>query len=374
MALSLATRALTFVREGDQYRAEYTVTADFRQNGVVVYAFEATEVVQVAGYKETARTDESVIFQQFFNLAPGTYALALRVRDKLGSRTGVVARQIVIPTIQRNGFSSVIYVHEAMPRSGIDSLPKVVASPRSMAVFGRDTILAAYVETCRGVAGDRIQVAIRDDNGAEVWSDTAVLDMVDSVASGTIRIPVSRLEIGAMSMVVSRMGSSDSTQASLFISFGADLPVASFEDMLGYLTLYASPRRLSGLRNASSSDRASSWAAFLRETDPVPETSQHEGLRAYFARIEQANQDFREQGLAGWRTDRGRVSVVLGPPDNIIESTRGATGNRHATQIWEYPRFQLRLVFVDQTGFDQWRLTSDSEAGFQTVMRRELIR
>jgi GWxTD domain-containing protein len=222
--------------------------------------------------------------------------------------------------------------------------------------------------------GERIQASVRDDDGALLWSDSVVLVGTRSVASGIIRIPVSPLGIGVVNVVVDHPRSRDSTRASLFVSFGVDLPVASFDDMLGYLIYYASPRRLALLRNASPAERASVWAAFLRETDPAPETAQHEALQAYFGRIQQANRDFREEAVAGWRTDRGRVSVALGPPDQVIEPTGGAMNQRNVTRVWEYPRFQLQLVFVDQTGFNQWRLTPDSEMDFQAVVRREQVR
>jgi GWxTD domain-containing protein len=108
----------------------------------------------------------------------------------------------------------------------------------------------------------------------------------------------------------------------LFVSFGDELPIASFEDMLSYLRFYASPTRIKALREAASDMRSEAWSVFLAETDPVPTTPQHEGLQLYFSRIQRANLEFREEGSQGWLSDRGMVFVSLGEPDQILEARR----------------------------------------------------
>lgn len=374
LTLSLPTRALTFVREGDRYRAEYAVSADLRVDEVVAHHFHAKETVRVVTYKETNRAEESVIFQEYFYLSPGRYTLALVVRDELGSRTGSVEQEIMIPAINRRGLSSSLPVHDATPRTAINSLPEIIASPRSTAVFGRDSTLAAYVEAYGLGPDERLRAEVRLDDGTILWTDTVSLSQTGPISSGIIRIPVAPLGIGAMNLVLRHPHGGDSVRTPLFVSLGDDLPVASFEEMLSYLIFYASPQRLATLRDASSTDRAAMWVAFLRETDPIPETGHHEALQAYFARIQQANQDFREEGGAGWRTDRGRVFVGLGPADNIVEPSGVPMNQRNTAQIWEYHRLQLQLVFIDQTGFNRWRLTPSSELDFQSAVRREQIR
>ena len=374
LTLSLPTQALTFIREGDRYRAEYRVTADIRRDGFLAHHFEAKEIVRVASYRETSRAEESVIFQEFFALLPGRYVLGLAVRDEAGSKMGSYEQEITVPVITPRGLSSSLPVYEASPRLAVDSMPRLVGSPRSTAVFGRDSILTTYVEAYGLSPGEQIRAAVRGPDGMVLWSDTVPFSRAGVVSSGLVRVPVSLLGIGALNLVLRHGGSGDSTLTPLFVSFGDDLPVASFDDMLSYLIFFASPQRLSILRNTPPRERATMWAAFLRETDPVPETGQHEALQSYFSRIQQANQNFREEGGAGWRTDRGRVLVALGPPDNVLEPTGMPANQRNAILVWEYQRLQLQLVFVDQTGFNRWRLNPSSELDFQAAARREQIR
>jgi GWxTD domain-containing protein len=160
----------------------------------------------------------------------------------------------------------------------------------------------------------------------------------------------------------------------VFVTFGEDLPVATFTEMINYLRYFGSPARLQSLRDAPPDARANAWATFLRETDRDPATPVNEALRDYFARIAQANVRFREEGDIGWLTDRGRVLVALGAPDQFYEPNTTDLNQRGRTQIWEYRRHRLQVVFVDQTGFGRWRMTVGSEAEFEALMRRELNR
>jgi GWxTD domain-containing protein len=371
LTLSLTARTLTFTREGDRFRAGYSVTADIRQGASIAHHFDAKETVRVRSFKETTRGEESIIFQEYFGLAPGSYTLSLAVRDEAGAKAGTYEGQIIIPAISARGLSSSVPVHEATPRSSVDALPRLVAAPRSTAVFGRDSILAAYVEAYELAPGEPLLATVRGEKGAVLWSEPVDLSRTGRVASGVVQVPVSKLGIGAIELILSRADVADTARTPLFVSFGDELPIASFEDMLSYLRFYASPTRIKALREAASDMRSEAWSVFLAETDPVPTTPQHEGLQLYFSRIQRANLEFREEGSQGWLSDRGMVFVSLGEPDQILEPNGMQLNQRGQAQIWDYQRLQLQLIFIDQTGFGRWRLTQNSELEFQAAVRRE---
>jgi len=172
----------------------------------------------------------------------------------------------------------------------------------------------------------------------------------------------------------SRRDVADSVSAPLFVSFGEDIPLMSFEDMLGYLRFFASGGRLNALRSAPPERRASMWAEFLRTTDPIPETAINEDMQAYFSRIQTANTQFRMDKNPGWLSDRGMVFVALGEPDQIVERNTNQAisttqmGNTTRLQIWQYRQFNSQLVFYDETG--KWRLTRPSETEFLALNSR----
>ena len=166
-------------------------------------------------------------------------------------------------------------------------------------------------------------------------------------------------------------GTSDSSSTYVFVGFGDDLPIASYEDMVSYLRHFAQPSRITRLRNALPEERPEAWAEFVRETDSDPKTAIHEDLRAYFARLIRSNVRFREETTPGWMSDRGRVFIALGEPD-VLHEPPGAEFARGRQQIWEYQNLNLQIVFYDQTGTGRWRLTPSSEGRFEQEYRRRL--
>jgi len=373
-SISIPNRALTFTREGDRYRAPYEVKLALNRGDTQAAAVDVMEIVRVGSFREINRTDESVIFQHYFHVPPGSYTLSATVRDVGGSRSAAQQGAVVVPAFAAGRLSSPVLVYEASGRSTLDSAPKLLASPRSSAVFGRDSTVSIYVEAYGQGTRLPVDYVVRNENGVQLWRDSTYLARSGGLFSGVVSVPISTVGIGIGTVTFKRRDAADSTSAPMFVSFGEDIPLMSFEDMLNYLRFFASPSRLNRLRGAPPEQRATLWAEFLRATDPVPETTINEELESYFVRIQQANTQFRMDRNPGWLSDRGMVFVTLGEPDQIAERNINATlsttqmGSTARLQIWEYRQYSTQLVFYEDTG--RWRLTRPSETEFLSLTTR----
>lgn len=76
----------------------------------------------------------------------------------------------------------------------------------------------------------------------------------------------------------------------------------------------------------------------------------------YLDRIAAADREYGEQGREGWLTDRGRVSILYGAPDNV--ERHPSMPESHPYEIWEYHALQggVLFIFVDRLGFGTYRL------------------
>lgn len=78
----------------------------------------------------------------------------------------------------------------------------------------------------------------------------------------------------------------------------------------------------------------------------------------FYALVRNADQLFREGGAAstsGWRTDRGRIFIKYGPPDEKLE--RKNPGSSNPYEVWKYTRTRpVKFVFVDLTRFGNYQL------------------
>ncbi|MGQ9619173.1 MAG: GWxTD domain-containing protein [Candidatus Aminicenantia bacterium] len=120
---------------------------------------------------------------------------------------------------------------------------------------------------------------------------------------------------------------------------------------------------------------------FWKRRDPIPQTDINEFKELYMKRIETANKLF-SKGKKGYLTDRGRIYVLFGPPDELIKSEGGQYidpfSDARAVQLptregskpmetWIYrnilsamqERIYVRLDFADVDGTGDYKLITD---------------
>src|SRR5438067_4963064 len=71
--------------------------------------------------------------------------------------------------------------------------------------------------------------------------------------------------------------------------------------------------------------------AFWRRRDPNPDTEENEYRDEYYERIAYANEHYAS-GIPGWKTDRGRIYIMFGKPDEIESHPSGGSYER---PYWE---------------------------------------
>ncbi len=76
----------------------------------------------------------------------------------------------------------------------------------------------------------------------------------------------------------------------------------------------------------------------------------------YLRRVQEANDRFHVMGKEGWQTDRGRVLLVYGEPDEI--ERHPSSMDQLPYEIWYYHNLEggAEFVFVDEQGFGEYYL------------------
>src|SRR5215472_7183193 len=113
---------------------------------------------------------------------------------------------------------------------------------------------------------------------------------------------------------------------------------------------------------------------FWLRRDPTPDTAENEYKEEHYRRIAYANEHFAS-GIPGWKTDRGRVYIRFGPPDEIEPHPSGGTYQRTPQEgggtssafpfeRWRYRHLEnvgdnVELEFVDTTMSGEYRLSND---------------
>jgi GWxTD domain-containing protein len=128
------------------------------------------------------------------------------------------------------------------------------------------------------------------------------------------------------------------------------------------------------LQLQTNEEREQFIEAFWQRRDPTPDTVENEFKEEHYRRIAYANERF-SSGIPGWRTDRGRIYIMWGKPDEIESHSAGSTYNRPMTEgggqttvygfdDWTYHYMEgigenITIEFVDPTGTGEYHITMD---------------
>ena len=114
--------------------------------------------------------------------------------------------------------------------------------------------------------------------------------------------------------------------------------------------------------------------AFWKHRDPTPGTPENEFKTEHFRRINHANRYYgRTSIVPGWRTDRGRIYIILGEP-NDIQNFDGRA-NLYPCEVWFYqdkanlglpPGFNV--LFFKRSGQGDFELYSPTKDGPQSLL------
>ncbi len=84
---------------------------------------------------------------------------------------------------------------------------------------------------------------------------------------------------------------------------------------------------------------------------------------AYLQRVLAADQRYRVLGREGWKSDRGRVMILYGEPDEIERFPSSQESKPY--EIWYYYSIEngVEFDFVDRSGFGEYTLVNSSKRG-----------
>jgi GWxTD domain-containing protein len=129
-------------------------------------------------------------------------------------------------------------------------------------------------------------------------------------------------------------------------------------------------------RLATDDEREQFIYEFWRRRDPDPDTDENEYKEEYYERIAYANEHF-SSGKPGWMTDRGRIYIKFGKPNELETHPTGGPYERPSYQgggstvtypfeVWFYRYIEgvgsgIEIEFVDPTGSGEYRIARSPE-------------
>lgn len=115
-------------------------------------------------------------------------------------------------------------------------------------------------------------------------------------------------------------------------------------------------------------ERRSFLARFWRDQD-APGARPGSARRDFYARLAQVEQQFGRRGTPGYRTDQGRVTLVYGPPSEVVRRTFNASAGSY--EVWQYDNIpgegRSMFVFAYRAGLTRMELVHSDVTGEVTL-------
>jgi GWxTD domain-containing protein len=190
---------------------------------------------------------------------------------------------------------------------------------------------------------------------------TLILNLIDSVANYGVSsskkffvynpsvLPVDTLEITTSPVLSTTFGSM--SEEELDDLFTKSIYIASVPEQDKYeaLTTVEAKREF--------------MYTFWKARDENSSDERNQYFQDYLKRIAESNDRFTAAKKDGWKTDRGRVYLVYGPPTEIERYPNEIESKPY--EIWRYESLEGGVVFVfgDITGYNDYQLLHSTKRG-----------
>lgn len=359
--IQLVNDVLTFVKADDgSYSAKYDLEMIFynEKNEVAGYAMQR-DTVTVKQFSETNQRSNPVRKKMAFSLPPGKYQYVLKLQSSDGQvliedRNSVKLTDFSPAVLQ---MSNLILADEVNCEDGSFLVNLRNAFDQQKSDFG--FLFELYAP--QDADSVRLQVDVRDLFGNTLYTQSQTKAAQTILGACYALKEVIKKPGQYVIRVQAATGSRAVKSEENFAVFWGDVSsqLSSLDLAIEQLALIAKGSTIREMRAAAPEEREKLYEAFWQKRDPNPATAENELKEEFFLRIDLANRQFAEAAVnrEGWRTDRGRILIQYGQPDDI--ERQSAEMYSPAVEIWSYSKQHRRFIFVDRSGNGEYRLVKN---------------
>jgi GWxTD domain-containing protein len=345
---------LRFIKESNKFICSYEIGITINDSSNEVYDRSYNRNLETKDFQTTSSQQNYDLVQKSFNLKPGKYVVEILITDNDSRKAYKASKNIEVRDFQdeKIKLSDIMLIAKSHEVDG----KKMMIPNVSNNIGNLDDKFEIFFEVYSPkVINDSIAIkySIINKDDDTVNSKTANYFINDKTNPIFLTIDKKNLVFGAYKLMVEINSEKykNIIQKSIigrnFVVRWQDLPISVNDlDLAIRQTAYiAPPEEISKMEAAKDpKDKLVKFLAYWRDRKP--------SLEEYFARVDYANEKFKTH-RDGWKTDMGMVFIIFGAPDNV---------DRHPFEmgsapyeIWDYYTINRRFIFVDETGFGEYR-------------------
>jgi GWxTD domain-containing protein len=350
---------IQFVKSDKGFTATYTVTISVyteNKEKLVVEKIWNEEVNEKNFEQTNSQNNYNLSFKSLY-LAPGNYIIRSSVEDKESKKEFVRENPFIVKSLGKPLALSDIIIIAKMTESG--DAKKILPNVSGNVATEKDGIPLFY-ETYSDKPGNiRVQYIISDEKKDIIFQSSEFQHLDSGKTQIFHTIKDSSINLGNYLLtvcLVNANGEVISSSNKPFFSRWSGVPttINDLDLAIDQLVYIASQKEMDYIKDANTKEEKSKrYLEFWKKKDPSPSTEENEVFNEYYRRIEYANEHFSHY-VKGWKTDRGMVFILLGAPNNVDRHPFDLDAKPY--EIWQYYEMNKQFIFVDETGFGDYRL------------------
>ncbi|MDZ7724672.1 MAG: GWxTD domain-containing protein [candidate division KSB1 bacterium] len=350
---------LQFLKSEKGYTASYEVSVAIKKNGNQVTGDLWQETVNVDTYELTNSRRNVSLTNAAFEVEPDKYDVEVYVQDEQRKEQYKAQAEVKLqdfPTdrISAGGLTFTRHVNRN-PRGGVESIvPEVTTRQKGL---GRNT--QVYFEIYNPNRLDSVQIDYEikgEHTDMEIKSGFPFfLSGEKDVITFPLTTDTLKHDAYMLTIRVKNEEKSFKLEKPFYIRWqGLPSNAQDLETAIQQARYAAKGDEWKKLKKAKGDEQLEAFQEFWADKDPTPGNDYNETMYNFYARVEAANRHFGVMKRDGWRTDRGMVFIILGPPDNIVSNNYPA--NSRPYQVWQYYSINRQFEFYDRTGFGNYEM------------------
>jgi GWxTD domain-containing protein len=375
--------ALQFVRRGGVFQAQFEiqVTATRIPPGASAPDDEALpeaeqtwkETLELGSIGPTEGVRLGKIARRELRLVPGRYQVEVRLKDMETKRTTRSRLEAVVTDFTAGTWM----LSDPMILRGPPGTPPVITPDVRGELDGTSDTIFVYLQQYNDQGADSSDMiwTIESDT-AVMKSDSLHLAAPAGASPVILAVPVAGLGAGEYNMrFYSRPAGTDpsggSVSAVTMRTFtvrwsGMPVEVEDIDLAIDQMQYVLDEDAIDEMKEQEPALKREMWLAFWKKRDPTPESEKNELMEEYYSRVTFANRQFTHY-TDGWKSDRGMVYIIFGPPSNI--ERRPFENNSKPYEVWTYYEQNREFVFVDASGFGDYKLQTPIWDDYETRVR-----
>lgn len=348
--LQLSNDFLQFIQDDSLFTAQYEITVNvMKERGESVAGEIRKHAVQARDYGQTRSRQRLHRDRFLFTLPPGEYTLFVEIQDKATATPYRETRPLELKAPAPLSLTAPLFFHTGADTS--EGNPPFPVFPAVQSQQG--TPLEARLLLMANNPDLPILISHAFISGRNDTVSQAQGQIILEKSLQWIRLPIPQdLTFGQYRLIVqARQGQNiANAEASLSVQwaehsfFMPDLDQAV--EVLVYIMDKPEREALSKLEGEA---RREALEQFWKERDPTPQTKKNELEEEYYRRVAHASKNFGswKNRTPGWKTDRGRVYILYGPP-SLVEKPMTSASSNTQYEIWHYQHLNKKFLFRDR--------------------------